>query len=184
MTHLSTSSVDRSWLSSHSVPPVQPLLCRRLHRFPPGYHSICCLQLRYRCSWLLSRTVLLCGSGSEDPKSASTPLGSCWPCDRAWRLLDSRDLQENEWMLSDWDWYAGVRAMCLNYIFAAFSPLITNFFDPFISVSLLTLKQPPCLYIFLYMWIYMMYLLFITFSYIFLFTLYFIFSYSFSHTSY
>lgn len=93
------SWVDRSSLWSHSVPLVPPPPCRLPHMFPPGYHSIWCQRLRYRCSWLLSRTDPLCGS--EGPKNASAPSGCCWPYDRAWGLLDNRDLQE--WVFDNVD---------------------------------------------------------------------------------
>lgn len=94
LTHLSMSWVDRSSLWSHSVPLVPPLPCRLPHIFPLGCHSIWYPQLLYRCSWLPSRTDRLCGYGSEGPKTASAPSGCCWLHDRAWGLLDNRDLQE------------------------------------------------------------------------------------------
>lgn len=102
------SWVDRSSLWSHSVPLVPPPPCRLPHMFPPGYHSIWCQWLRYRCSWLLSRTDPLCGS--EGPKSASAPSGCCWPYDRAWGLLDNRDLQE--WVFDNVDLTSTHRFSC------------------------------------------------------------------------
>lgn len=97
MTHLSISWVDRSWLCSHPLPLALPVLRRSLYTFQPWYHSIYCQQLRCSCTLLPSCAAPLapqCGSASEGPESASTPSGCCWTCDRAWRLLDNRHLQE------------------------------------------------------------------------------------------
>lgn len=94
--HLSMFWADRSSLWPHSASLVLPPLCTRRHTCPPGCHSICCRQLCYRCSWLLSRSALRCSCLSGGPKSASTPWGSWWPCGRAWHLLGSRDLQKGE----------------------------------------------------------------------------------------
>lgn len=99
------SWVDRSSLWSHPDPLVPPPLGRRPHIFPPRCHMIGCRQLCYRCSWPPSHIDLRCGCGSEGPKSASTPWGCCWPCGRAWCLLDSRDLREKKEFHEKQSWW-------------------------------------------------------------------------------
>lgn len=93
-TYPSKSWVDRSSLWPHFAPPVPPQLCRLPHMFPPGYRSSWCQRLQCRCNLLQYRTDPPCGCVSEGRWSATAPSGCCWPYDRAWGLLDSRDLQE------------------------------------------------------------------------------------------